>query len=561
MQRRTRRTLASRLVAVAVALVTALAVAVPAWASDFADVPDDHWAETSGVIDRAVDEGIMLGYEGTDLFGPDDKISRAQVATVLWRIAGEPEADARDFYDVDYSKWFGPAIEWARSTGVISGYGDSNTFGPDDDVTREQLAVMLGNYKQKVNGGSIASDRDRLGRFPDGGAPDSWAVDQVSWAVEQGIMGGGGYIWPQNNATRAEAAKMFIVSVHGGEKAAPLLKAHFIDVGQGDSAFLELPNGQTMLIDAGVAARGRTVVDYIRGRGFSRIDYLVMTHPDADHIGGMATVISSLDIGAVYAPDCGSTTKAWENTLDAIAAKGLTITPATAGGTIVNAGDLSVRFTWPETIGDDANDNSAVVLVTYEGKTSLFTGDADADSLTASTPGHVDILKVSHHGSETGTSAALVAKITPSYAVISCGAGNSYGHPAASVLALLGDATLFRTDLQGSVTAYVDDAAIWWSTAGWTPAPDPAPEPEPEPTPDPAPDPTPDPAPDPTPDPTPEQPSDDGLDTIVYVTKTGKKYHMAGCPTIKRSKNLTSMTAREALSRHLDPCKVCNPPA
>lgn len=527
-------------VALALGLVAAPA---PAPASEFPDA-QGHWAETTGVIDRAVESGIMGGYaDGT--FGPDDSVSRAQVATILWRSAGEPEADAADFPDCDYSEtsFYGSAVEWARAEGVMGGYADG-TFGPADPITREQLAKVLASYRA-AQGGDVTSDADRLLRYPDGGAVSDFAEQGVSWCVENGIMGDSATLNPQGGATRAEAAKMVLAFVDGGAERPALLKAHFLDVGQGDSCFVELPNGQTMLVDAGTAQYGQRVVDYVCEAGYESIDYVVMTHPDADHIGGMARVISSLSVGQIFAPECGSTTKTWENLLDAIAAKGLTITAATAGTTVVQTGELSVSFVAPVSIVEgETNENSAVTWIDYGGKTYYLTGDANASDLVTVAPGHADVLKVSHHGSNTGTSQALVDRVTPSNAVISCGAGNSYGHPTAPVLAMLyaSGANVYRTDLQGNVSSYTDTDEVWFSAA---PAPQPAPEPEP--TPEPAP--TPDPAPNPGPD----------MSMTVYITRTGEKYHLDGCRHLSKSKIPT--TLGEAKARGYEPCGTCDPPA
>lgn len=547
---RAARRIVGLLAAAALSLGVAAAPAT-ALASGFSDTRG-HWAEESGVIDRAVEMGIMGGYDA-ESFGPNDPLSRGQLATILWRSAGEPEADAPDFADVDYTQYYGGAIEWARSEGVIGGF-DAQTFGPDQPISREQLATILYRYQTSL-GGDASGDADRLGKYPDASSTSEYALKAVTWSVEQGILGGGGSLSPQGGATRAEAAKMVLVFLDGGDEQPALLKAHFIDVGQGDSCLVELPNGQTMLVDAGTARYGQAVVDFVRGRGHGRIDYLVMTHPDADHVGGMARVISSLDIGQIFAPACGSTTQTWEGVLDAVAAKGMTITTASAGFTVVRDGELSVSFVAPSRIVEgETNENSAVTWIDYGGRTYYLTGDADAYDLAVAAPGHADVLKVSHHGSNTGTSQALLNRVTPSNAVISCGAGNSYGHPTEGVLSLLyGFGTnVYRTDQQGTVSSYTDTDGVWFSTA---PTAQPAPEPEPEPTPEPDPAPEPEPEPEPTPDPSP------GLNTTVYVTRTGSKYHYDWCPTLSRSKYLTAMTAAQAKARGLGACKVCNPPA
>lgn len=181
----------------------------------FVDVQPGDWFATDDILGYAVDNGLLAGY-GNGLFGPCDNVSRAQVAMILWRVAGEPVADAEDFYDVDYSQWYGAAIEWARTSGVVSGYGDTNTFGPDDSVTREQLAVMLANYANEVAELDATSDCTALDAIAGADGVSSWARTQMGWAVDKGILSGSivdGVAWvdPQGTAQRCQAAKMVSV--------------------------------------------------------------------------------------------------------------------------------------------------------------------------------------------------------------------------------------------------------------------------------------------------------------------------------------------------------------
>lgn len=117
------------------------------------------------------------------------------------------------------------------------------------------------------------------------------------------------------------------------------LKVHYIDVGQGDSIFVELPNKQTMLIDAGEKANGNQIVSYIKTLGYDTVDYVVATHPHADHIGGMANVINSLSVGKFYMPDKEHTTKTFENMIDALIANEVDVYRAKTGVDIINIKD------------------------------------------------------------------------------------------------------------------------------------------------------------------------------------------------------------------------------
>lgn len=179
----------------------------------FSDVDGTEWFANAQYLGYVVEKGLMKGYDDSGAFGPYDTITRGQVAVVLHRLAGGSHADASDFSDVDYSEYYGNAIEWARSTGVIKGYGDTNTFGPNDPVTREQLAVMLCNYAEKVAGVDISSDGSKLTAMPDADEVDDWGDPAVSWVMDQGIISGvvepdGAFVRPLANAQRCQFAKM-----------------------------------------------------------------------------------------------------------------------------------------------------------------------------------------------------------------------------------------------------------------------------------------------------------------------------------------------------------------
>lgn len=242
------------------------------------------------------------------------------------------------------------------------------------------------------------------------------------------------------------------------------LAVHYLDVGQGDAVFIELPNRKTMLIDAGTADRGAGIVEYIEDKGYEKIDYLLATHPHADHIGGMETVIGSLEIGEMYMPRATAETKTYRNLLLAVQKKGLSIHTAKAGVTVVNEGNIYGKLLAPNSQSyEDLNNYSAVFKLTYGEKSFLFMGDAEEESEQEIT-GDVsaDVLKAGHHGSSTSTSAGFLQKVSPEAAVISCGKDNSYGHPHRETLENLKNAgvTVYRTDTMGTVIAYCDGTSI-----------------------------------------------------------------------------------------------------
>lgn len=242
------------------------------------------------------------------------------------------------------------------------------------------------------------------------------------------------------------------------------LNVHFIDVGQGDSIFTELPNGKTMLIDAGEPEYGDTVVNYIKGLGYNKIDYLVATHPHADHIGGMTKVVQSFNIGSVYMPNATTTTQTFKDLVTAIANKGLTVTTAKAGVCMFDSNGLTANIIAPNSSSyDDLNNYSAVIKLTYGSNSFLFMGDAQAQSENEITSDvKADVLKVGHHGSNTSTGQTFLNKVSPKYAVISVGANNDYGHPSQTTLNKLSSigATIYRTDKDGTVVFKSDGTNI-----------------------------------------------------------------------------------------------------
>ena len=246
--------------------------------------------------------------------------------------------------------------------------------------------------------------------------------------------------------------------------ASGTLSVHYLDVGQGDSIFIELPNKKCMLIDAGENMYGKSITEYINNLGYTNIDYLVATHPHADHIGSMAYVVNHNDIGEIYMPKVATTTKTYEKLLTAISDKGLKVKSAKAGMNIVDDGDFSIDILAPVTIEeDDLNDCSIILKMNYKGDSFLFLGDAEKKELeTVTADMSAEVLKVGHHGSRTSTTKALLEEVNPKYAVISLGKDNSYGHPHKSTLELLDEFNVetYRTDQDGTIVISTEGSGV-----------------------------------------------------------------------------------------------------
>ena len=237
----------------------------------------------------------------------------------------------------------------------------------------------------------------------------------------------------------------------------------FIDVGQGEAILIALPE-KTMLIDAGPTGSAPKIAQVLQELGRDKIDYLVATHPDEDHIGGMADVISNTQIGTIYAPNKTNNTATYRKFLTAIQNNNLQITLAEAGTIIDQTDSYKLEILWPKKDANfpETNDYSIIIKLTVGNKTFLFTGDAPTNAILNSNPGHIDVLKLSHHGSRTGTTEQLVRKLSPTYAVLSYAVDNSYGHPMQSVLNALHkhSVEVWGTGANGTITITCDGTNI-----------------------------------------------------------------------------------------------------
>ncbi len=242
------------------------------------------------------------------------------------------------------------------------------------------------------------------------------------------------------------------------------LEIHFLDVGQGDSILVKLPNEEILLIDAGTRSSGPYVVDYLKNHDIDKIDYLIATHPHEDHIGGLPEVISKFSVKTAYLPNKTNNTKIFEQLLLSIKKNNIELIEAKAGVNILDSKDLKLDILGPVKSYNDINNNSVLLKLEYEDFVSLFTGDmekkAELDVLNKNI--NSDLLKVSHHGSDTSSSEMFLNAVNPKYAVISVGEKNKYGHPNAIILDRLNKngSKIFRTDMDGDIIFIYNDGEV-----------------------------------------------------------------------------------------------------
>ena len=257
------------------------------------------------------------------------------------------------------------------------------------------------------------------------------------------------------------------------------LQVHFIDVGQADSILVRVPakvGTVDMLIDAGTSDGypASVVTNYLTAQGVDDIEYLIITHPDSDHVAALDEVIYAFDVDTVFLTDCEKNTKTWEKVLTAIDEENadLQYIPDHLGETYT-VGDASFKVLGPTELNDDANECSITIRLDYGETSFLFSGDAEkveeAQMLKYwnASEFDCDVFKAGHHGSGTSSSEALLKAATPALIVISCGEGNSYGHPHQNVLdrfANLGIDVL-RTDLEGTIILCSDKNEVYRLTS------------------------------------------------------------------------------------------------
>ncbi len=316
----------------------------------------------------------------------------------------------------------------------------------------------------------------------------------------------------------------------------------YLNVGQGDCELITLPNKETMIIDAGTREQGEHIVQTISDLGWQELTYAVATHPHADHIGGFEYVFDTYPPQIYYAPDITHNTDSFgslESKLEELYENGVTnIETASAGKVIINEAKLKVEFLSPfEQTYRDLNEYSAIVKITYNDTRFLFMGDATKNNeyqlISSGVDINADVIKIGHHGSRTSTSNEFIEKAAPEYAVIS--SGHMYGHPHIETIATLesNNVNIYRTDEENVeyISATSDGHSITLEvikTEISTNAPNDFDE---------------------------LDPTDNS--SVVYRTKTGKKYHTEDCYMLK-SKIKT--TVKEAKELGLEPCKICNPP-
>ncbi len=351
---------------------------------------------------------------------------------------------------------------------------------------------------------------------------------------------------------QTEVKESKTANVEGSTKDVILeMEVHFIDVGQADATLIKCGD-QAMLIDTAESSKGTTLQKYLTKQGITKLDYLVLTHPDADHIGGAPVIITKFEIDRVFMSNFAKDNLTYQKLIQALDNKSLKWSTPSVGSTY-SLGSAKVTIIAPNKEYSDPN-NASISLLIENGNTSfIFTGDAEEEAENDIAQNGInieaDVYHVGHHGSDTASSEALLDVVKPTYAVISCEEGNSYGHPHAQPLNYLRTrgVLIFRTDEQGSIIATADGEKITWNCApseSWQAGERTESSTKASQTNEVK-----------TSETKTINTTEDNKSLEVHITKTGAKYHQAGCQYLNKSDIITTLDL--AKSKGLTPCSKC----
>lgn len=245
------------------------------------------------------------------------------------------------------------------------------------------------------------------------------------------------------------------------------MEVHFLDVGQGLS-ILAMSEDEVLIYDGGDRSSSDFVVSYLKKQGVEKIDYLISSHYDSDHVSGLIGCLNVFDVETVIGADYVHNSSLYESFQKAVTNKDLTVTHPKVG-TSYNFGTGTFTILSPDTTYSDSNNNSVAIKLTNGDTDFIFMGDAESESESAMISSGIDlscdVLCLGHHGSASSTSWDLLQASVPEFAIISCGADNAHGHPHEETMEKLSsmEIPVFRTDMQGTITAVSDGSSIEWN--------------------------------------------------------------------------------------------------
>ena len=435
---------------------------------DFQDVPTNAWYYS--IVSYAVERGMVSGTSDTT-FSPNNRITRAQFISILYRAIGNNEvsSSASVFTDVPEESYYFTAVSWAKDHGITAGTS-ATTFGSAKPITRQEAVVMMGRAIESLCL-DVADAENPVPGFRDASQIANWAQHAVDIMRRKGLVSGydDGTFGPQRRMTRAEGTTLIVqldkklnnIDPDNGNLSRSADKIHFISLnGYSSDSILVESNGKYMLVDAGNPdasvggnyavydnnANGNAVVKYLQSIGVTHLDYLVMTHNHSDHIGGVPTLCNDGLIDSattVYyrtnKPTKEETTTDWQNleylnkaltSLRRVNANIICLMSANITSLSFRMGDYTIDFRnldedyngVVDFYGDDENRNCIVLKVTKGSISTMLASDLggieERKLIANGAVSNISILKASHHGSRTSNTYEWLTATKPSAVVL-----------------------------------------------------------------------------------------------------------------------------------------------
>lgn len=350
----------------------------------------------------------------------------------------------------------GKALDYEESPEII----DGEVFLPMREVFEKLGATVIWNEEERSAESFYKGNKLKI--YPDSGRSlrnGKTLKYSVSTQIKKGrimiplplIAEGLGCnaIWNGENYTVSIAERQ-------------MMKIYFLDCGQADSTFIELPDGKCMLIDSAESSFGESLEAFIKEKGYFHIDYVFATHPHSDHIGGMEHILNSFTVGTFFMPEVYHTTRTYEKMIYALEKNGCKCVYPKKGETISDI-LYSIEVLSPQNHSyNRMNDSSVVIKLSYDNVSLVLSADAEVEAEAEMLAGGVnlkaDILKVGHHGSESSTSEEYLDAVSPREAVIFAGSGNPYGFPDSIITERLmkRNINIYRTDVNGNISVNTD---------------------------------------------------------------------------------------------------------